>query len=179
MQNTGGAKAETVVVLENLKGKAPAARTVTVEIGGLDARPRLLIVGPGSVVEIKHRQDAARAFDAGCAEDHAHRNPAPWRYPPAAVRRAGWVRHPRQRVPTHHGLGDRGRLALLLDPHEKGSFSIAGVPDGKANLKVWTRGRWASEQEVDTATAVKDELTVRVTAAKDSAESKDTKEGAE
>ena len=33
---------------------------------------------------------------------------------------------------------------------EKGSFSIPSVPDGKANLKVWTRGRWASEQEVDT-----------------------------
>jgi hypothetical protein len=30
VQTSGGAKAETVVVLENLKGKAPAARTVTV-----------------------------------------------------------------------------------------------------------------------------------------------------
>ena len=62
---------------------------------------------------------------------------------------------------------------------EKGSFSIAGVPDGKATLKVWTRGRWASEQEVDTATAVKDELTVRVTAAKDSGDTKDAKDSAE
>ena len=51
--------------------------------------------------------------------------------------------------------------------------------NGKANLKVWTRGRWASEQEVDTATAVKDELTVRVTATKDSGDSKDAKETAE
>ena len=33
---------------------------------------------------------------------------------------------------------------------EKGSFSIAGVPDGKAHLKVWARGRWAHEQEIDT-----------------------------
>ena len=55
VQTVGGAKAETVVVLEDLKGAhAPPARTVTVEIGGLDARPRLVIMGPGSVLEIKN-----------------------------------------------------------------------------------------------------------------------------
>ena len=55
VQTGGGAKAETVVVLENVKGAhAPPARTVTVEIGGLDARPRLVITGPGSVIEIKN-----------------------------------------------------------------------------------------------------------------------------
>src|SRR5206468_3826783 len=48
VQNAGGAKAETLVLLDNVKGAhAPPARTVTVEIGGLDARPRLVIVGPG------------------------------------------------------------------------------------------------------------------------------------
>jgi hypothetical protein len=45
---------------------------------------------------------------------------------------------------------------------EKGSFSIAGVPDGKAHLKVWTRGKWAAEQDVETGT--KEELMVRVAA---------------
>src|SRR5450432_4488368 len=51
----GGAKAETVVVLKDVKGAhPPPARTVTVELGGLDARPRLVIVGPGSVLEIKN-----------------------------------------------------------------------------------------------------------------------------
>src|SRR6187549_317136 len=55
VQTSGGAKAETVVVLGNTKGaRAPAARTVTVEIGGLDARPRLVVVGPDSVIEIKN-----------------------------------------------------------------------------------------------------------------------------
>ena len=43
---------------------------------------------------------------------------------------------------------------------EKGSFSIAGVPDGKAHLKVWARGKWAAEQEVETGS--KEELTVKV-----------------
>src|SRR5215510_6956524 len=54
VQHAGGAKAETVVVLDGLKGKAPSARTVTIDLGGLDARPRLVVVGPGSVIEIKN-----------------------------------------------------------------------------------------------------------------------------
>jgi len=43
---------------------------------------------------------------------------------------------------------------------EKGGFSIPSVPDGKVNLKVWTRGRWATEQEVDAGS--KEDLTIRV-----------------
>jgi hypothetical protein len=43
---------------------------------------------------------------------------------------------------------------------EKGSFSIPGVPDGKVNLKVWTRGRWATEQEIDAGS--KEDLNIRV-----------------
>ena len=52
VQNSGGAKLETAVVLENVNGAhPPPARTVTVEIGGLDAHPRMVITGPGSVIE--------------------------------------------------------------------------------------------------------------------------------
>src|SRR4051794_39904641 len=55
VQTAGGAKAETLVVLDDIKGAhPPPARTVTVEIGGLDVRPRLVILGPGSVLEIKN-----------------------------------------------------------------------------------------------------------------------------
>src|SRR5215510_15264315 len=55
VQTAGGVKVETVVVLENVKGAhAPSARTVTIELGSLDARPRLVITGPGSVVELKN-----------------------------------------------------------------------------------------------------------------------------
>ena len=42
-------------MLENVNGAhPPPARTVTVEIGGLDAHPRMVITGPGSVIEIKN-----------------------------------------------------------------------------------------------------------------------------
>src|SRR5437763_10747635 len=55
VQNSGGAKLETAVVLVNVNGAhPPPARTVTVEIGGLDAHPRMVITGPGSVIEIKN-----------------------------------------------------------------------------------------------------------------------------
>ena len=55
VQNSGGAKLETAVVLQNVNGAhPPPARTVTVEIGGLDAHPRMVITGPGSVIEIKN-----------------------------------------------------------------------------------------------------------------------------
>src|SRR5256885_440831 len=63
VQSAGGAKAETVVVLEVSKDThAPAARTVTIEIGGLDARPRLVILGPGSVVELKNTGRVTHEF---------------------------------------------------------------------------------------------------------------------
>ncbi len=43
---------------------------------------------------------------------------------------------------------------------EKGNFSIPNLPDGKVTLKVWTRGRWAHEMEIDAGKS--DDLTVKV-----------------
>jgi hypothetical protein len=43
---------------------------------------------------------------------------------------------------------------------ERGAFSVPNVPDGKATLKVWTRGKWAATEQIDTTK--KDELTVKV-----------------
>jgi hypothetical protein len=164
VQNAGGAKAETAVVLENVKGAhAPPARTVTVEIGGLDARPRLLIVGPGSVIEIKNTGKATHEFSTP-------ETPAVMpmeRLAPGAMRRqkfdapGGYVirdaEHPHIMISVL--VADSPFYAPL---NEKGGFEIASVPDGKATLKVWTRGRWASEQEIDTSK--KDELTIKVAA---------------
>ena len=162
VQTTGGAKAETVVVLENAKGaKAPAARTVTLEIGGLDVRPRLVVVGPGSVIEIKNTGKMRHELST----PEAPKVMAVETLPPGATRR--------QRFDTIGGFLIRDReyphimvsVIVVDSPYyatldEKGGFSIPSVPDGKVNLKVWTRGRWATEQEVDAGS--KEELTVRV-----------------
>jgi hypothetical protein len=174
VQNSGGAKAETVVVLENLKGKAPSARTVTIELGGLDARPRLVVVGPGSVLEIKNTGKVRHELSTPDTPQLM----SPESLPPGGVRRqkfdsvGGFVvrdsEYPHIMISV---LVCENPFFAALD--EKGAFSIAGVPEGKAVLKVWTRGRWAAEQEIDTSS--KEELVVKVAAphVKEDKESRD------
>jgi hypothetical protein len=167
VQNAGGAKAETVVILENVKAaKAPPARTVTIELGGLDARPRLVIAGPGSVIELKNTGKVR----------HELSTPETPKVMPLETLMPGAMR--RQRFDGIGGFVIRDReyphimisVIIVDSPYfsaldEKGSFSIANVPEGKANLKVWTRGRWAAEQEIDTGS--KEELTVKVASPQD------------
>ena len=50
---------------------------------------------------------------------------------------------------------------------DKGAFSIANVPDGTATLKVWARGKWVAEQQIDTASLGKEELTIKVASQRD------------
>lgn len=168
VQNAGGAKAETVVILENVKGaKAPPARTVTIELGGLDARPRLVIAGPGSVIEIKN---------TGRVRHELSTPETPKAMPLETLLPGGAPR--RQRFDAVGGYVIRDReyphimisVIIVDSPYfsaldEKGSFSIANVPEGKATLKVWTRGRWAAEQEIDAGS--KEELTVKVASPQD------------
>jgi hypothetical protein len=165
VQSTGGAKLETAVVLENVNGAhPPPARTVTVEIGGLDARPRLVVVGPGSVIEIKN---------TGKVRLNLSTPEKPSVMPPELLP-AGGVRQ--QKFDSIGGFAIRDvdyphiMISVLVvdSPYyatvdEKGAFSIPNVPNGKANLKVWTRGKWAAQEEVDTGS--KEELTVKVSAA--------------
>ncbi len=162
VQNSGGAKLETAVVLENVNGAhPPPARTVTIEIGGLDARPRLVVVGPGSVIEIKNTGKVKLNLST----------PATPSVMPPELLPAGGMR--RQKFDSVGGFAIRDAdyphimvSVLVVDsPYyatvdERGAFSIAGVPDGKASLKVWTRGKWAAQQEVDTGS--KEDLTVKV-----------------
>ena len=164
VQTAGGAKAETVVVLENVKGAhAPSARTITIELGGLDARPRLVITGPGSVVELKNTGKVR------------HELSTPDK--PAAMQLETLAPGPTRRQ-RFDALGDY----VIRDseyPHimicvlvvgttyfsavdDKGSFSIANVPDSTATLKVWARGKWVAEQQLETGSLGKEELTIKV-----------------
>jgi hypothetical protein len=164
VQTAGGAKAETVVVLENVKGAhAPPARTVTVEIGGLDARPRLVIMGPGSVVEIKNTGKMTHEFSTP---------ETPAVMPPERLG-PGSTRHVKFENLGGFVIRDAEYPHIMVSvivvdsPYystldEKGGFSIASVPDGKAKLRVWTRGAWASEQEIESTK--KEELNIKVAA---------------
>jgi len=166
VQSSGGAKAETVVVLEISKDThAPAARTVTVEIGGLDARPRLLMLGPGSVLELKNTGKVTHEFSTPD-------NPT---FMPVERLMPGGLRRQKFTAPGGYLIrcAEYPHIAIsaivvnsqyfgTLD--EKGNFTIPDVPDGKATLKVWTRGRWAHEEEIDTSK--KEALSIKVSAPK-------------
>lgn len=164
VQTTGGAKAETVVVLDKVNGAhPPPARTVTVELGGLDAHPRVVITGPGSVIELKNTGKVRLNLST---PETPSVMPVE-QLPPGATRRqrfdavGGYAIHDADypHILISVIIVDSPFFATV---DEKGSFSIAGVPDGKVNLKVWARGKWSAEQEVDTSS--KDELTVKVAA---------------
>ncbi len=180
VQNSGGAKLETAVVLENINGAhPPPARTVTIELGGLDAHPRMVITGPGSVIELKNTGKVRLALST---PDTPSVMPLE-QLPPGATRRAkfdaigGFAIHDAEypHILISVIIVDSPFFATA---DEKGSFSIAGVPDGKAQLKVWTRGKWAAEQEVDTSS--KEELIVKVAApGQKEKEEREEKEAAE
>jgi hypothetical protein len=166
VNNVGGAKLETAVVLENVNGAhPPPARTVTVEMGGLDAHPRMVISGPGSVLEIKNTGKVRLDLSAPATPSVMPLE----QLPPGATRRVKFD------APGGYAVHDAQYPHILISViivdspfystvDEKGSFSIAGVPDGKAHLKVWSRGKWAAEQDVETGTQSKEELVVKVAA---------------
>jgi hypothetical protein len=179
VSTTGGAKMETVVVLDKVNGAhPPPARTVTVEMGGLDAHPRMVISGPGSVLEIKNTGKVRLDMST---PDTPSVMPLE-QLPPGATRRVKFD------APGGYAIHDADYPHILISViivdspffatiDEKGSFSIPGVPDGKAHLKIWARGKWAAEQEVDTTS--KDELVVKIAAPGAQDEKEKEKEAAE
>jgi hypothetical protein len=164
VNNAGGAKLETAVILENVNGAhPPAPRTVTIEMGGLDAHPRMVISGPGSVLEIKNTGKVRLDMSTPATPSVMPLE----QLPPGATRRVKFD------APGGYAVHDAQYPHILISViildspfystvDEKGSFSIAGVPDGHAHLKVWSRGKWAAEQDVETGS--KEDLVVRVAA---------------
>jgi hypothetical protein len=164
VQTTGGVKAETLVVLQDIKGaKPPPARTVTVEIGGLDAHPRLVTMGPGSVLEIKNTGKMTHELSI----------PDNTQLMPIQALAPGAARHVKFDTVGGYLVRDAEYPHLMISvivvdsPYtstldERGGFTISGVPDAKVKLRVWTRGAWVTEQDVDASK--KEDLTIKVAA---------------
>jgi plastocyanin len=145
-------RAQTVVVLAGFKGAPPPAKTVTVEISGLQATTPLVVVGPGSVVEFRNGDRVAH--DLGIADQPQV----------MAVERlaAGNMRRVRFAQPGGHLVrcAEYPHLAISVvvadGPHfalvdDKGGFRFTDVPDGKGTLKVWSQGRWVHEEPLEMA----------------------------
>jgi plastocyanin len=168
-------QAGAVVVIEGISGThAPPARTHTVEITNLDATPRVVVVGPGSVVEFKNVGKIT----------HELSTPGNSSLMPIERLNPGTFRHQKFMAPggylvrcneyPHLAISvvvvDSSYNAVLTD---KGAFNIPNVPDGDAKLKVWAMGRWIHQQAINVGS--KEDLAIKVATPKDAKES-DSKE---
>lgn len=156
--------AGTLVVIQGAKGQASTAKTVSVEIAGLQANPPALVVSEGTIVEIRNSDKVT----------HELAIPGQPEVMPTELLRSGMVR--KQRFGT---VGEyvircsqypHVTISVLVTPSpyfdtvdEKGGFKI-DVPAGKAKLKVWSGGRWVHEQDIDVPEKGLD-LTVKVASA--------------
>lgn len=172
-----GNRSGAVVVIDGVSGAhAPPARTVTVEINGLDAQPRVVVIGPGSVVEFKNLDRKVT---------HELSTPANSSLMPIERLTPGKSRHQRFAAPGAYLVrcNEYPHLAISVivvdSPYfapidDRGGFSVPAVPDGKATLKIWSAGQWVHQEAVDVSGA-KQELTIRVASPKDAKEP-DTKD---
>jgi hypothetical protein len=143
-------RGDTVVVLEGLKGAAPGAVTKTVEISGMQVSTPVVVVGPGSVIEIKNNDRVAHILGISDSPNIM----------PVERLMANQMRRVRFNEPGGYFMRceDYPHIALSVvvvnSPHfavaeEKGSFKIADVPDGKGTLKVWSHGRWVHDEPIE------------------------------
>jgi hypothetical protein len=143
-------RGDTVVVLEGLKGSAPPAKTLTIEIAGMAVSTPVVVVGPGSVVEIKNNDRVAHVLGI----------PDSPNVMPVERLMANQLRRVRFNEPggyfirceeyPHVSLS----VIVVASPHyaiadEKGAFKISDASDGKGTLKVWSRGRWVHDEPIE------------------------------
>jgi plastocyanin len=156
-------RGQTAVVVEGFKGAAPPARTISVEIGGLQASPPLVVAGPGSVIELRNNDKVAH--ELGLADKPALM-PAQ-RLAPGAMRRQRFVEPGGYRITCSEYPHIAISVVVVGSPHfalveDKGVFRIADLPDGKGTLKVWSNGRWVHEEPLEVSGKPVDR-TVKVT----------------
>jgi hypothetical protein len=165
------ARADTVVVLSGVKAAAPPARTVTVDIAGLAPIPSTVVVGEGSVVEIKNSDRVPHDLSIPQMP-----NVMPLeRLAPGALRRQKLLAaggYPIRDAEFPHLVIS---VIVVNSPFfatvdDKGGFKLPDAPEGKATLKVWSHGRWVHEQVIEVGKS--DDLRIKVAeaSARESAE---------
>jgi plastocyanin len=166
-------RGDTVVVLEGLKGAAPGAITKTVEIAGMQVTPPVVVVGPGSVIEIKNNDRVAHVMGITDAPNIM----------PVERLMANQMRRVRFNEPGGYFMRceDYPHISLAVvvvgSPfhavvEEKGAFKIGDVPDGKGTLKVWSHGRWVHSEPIEIGGKAV-EVLVKVTGSEAKASSSD------
>lgn len=144
-------RGETAVVLQGFGGATPAAKTVTVEIAGLQANPPLVVIGVGSYVELKN--SGRVSHDLSTVNDPSVMPIQ--RLGPNNVRRQKFVNPGAYLIQCAQYPHVVVSVLVVDSPHfaitdDKGSFRI-DAPDGKGTLKVWSHGRWVHEEPIEIA----------------------------
>jgi hypothetical protein len=158
----GPARTETVVVLTGLKGTPPPPRTVTIDVAGYAPQPPLVVVGEGSVVELKNSDRVPHDFSI---PDVTSLMPME-RLAPGALRRTKYL------AAGGYAIRDAEYPHLVISVivvgtpfyaavDDKGGFRLPDAPEGRATLKVWSGGKWVHEQEIEIGPKSAD-LTVKV-----------------
>jgi hypothetical protein len=155
------ARAETVVVLSGVKGTPPAARTVTIDIAGLAPSPSTVVVGEGSVVELKNSDRVPHDLSIPEASNLMPLE----RLAPGALRRQKFL------AAGGYAIRDAEFPHLVISVlvvnsayfatvDDRGGFKMPDAPDGRATLRVWSHGRWVHQQDIDVGKS--DDLRIKV-----------------
>jgi plastocyanin len=147
---SGGTRGQTVVLLTGPQFQAVPPKNVSVEISGLQAKPPVVVITDGSVVEFKNSDKVAHDLSV----------PGHSEIMPAERLAAGTVRKQRFATPGAYLVRCSEYPHIVISvivtssamyaiAEDKGTFKINDVPEGRATLKVWSNGRWVHEQEVD------------------------------
>lgn len=155
-------RGDTVVVLTGIKGQAPAAKTVTVDINGLQGVPSTVVIGENSVVEFKNSDKVPHDLSI---PDQPSLMPLQ-RLAPGGVRRQRFLVAGGYTVRCAEYPHMLISVVVVGSPHfaqtdDKGGFKF-DAPDGKATLKVWSHGRWVDERAIEVGPGSAD-LDIKVT----------------
>lgn len=139
-----------VVIVTDVKGQAPEAKTFAVDIAGFAANKPTLVVGVNSVVEIRN----------GDKVPHDLSIPGQEALMPLERLAPGTLR--RQKFPVAGAYEIRSAqyphlsIAVIVvdNPYTatcdtKGNFRLSDMPEGKGTLKVWAHGQFIHEQPIE------------------------------
>lgn len=145
-----------VVVMTDVKGSPPEAKTFTVDIAGFAVNKPTLLVGVNSVVEIRNGDKTPHDLSIPGQEALMPLE----RLAPGTLRRQkfGVAGAYEIRSAQHPHLSIN--VIVLDNPFAttcdaKGNFKLPEMPQGKATLKVWAHGQVVHEQTVDVQSSMK------------------------
>jgi hypothetical protein len=143
-------RGDTVVVLSGVKGEAPPARTVSIEISGFAPIPSTVVVGEGSVIELRNSDRVPHDLSL---PELSSLMPIE-RLAPGGIRRQKFLAAGGYAIRCAEYPHMVASVVVVSSPFfavldDKGAFKLPDAPDGRATLKIWSNGRWVHQEDVE------------------------------